>query len=445
MIAMKMSLGSALKGNHMGVLSIAMPMVLSNITVPLLGLVDAAVIGHLEHASYLGGVAVGGTMINLVLWLFGFLRMTTTGIAAQAYGAKDERKQVQILIQSVMLAMILSVILVSMSDPLSHVILAYSNASVAIKLYAEQYFLIRIISCPAALINLVFMGWLLGHHQAKKIMWLLILINSMNIVLDLVFVPGLKMGVKGAAIASVIADYAGSAVGLYFVFLTWRSNKLPNLRIKLVEMFDDLWRLLKFNMDIFIRSVFLQVVFSFMVFKGASLGDATAAANAILMNFLLFVSYVMDGFAYTMEALVGSAVGSKSKEKLFASLSIAAFWSLVVSLLCTFMFACFGENIIACMTSIAEVRMTAIDYLPWLVAFPLISMWSFLLDGVFVGATRGREMRNGMIIASAVYFLTYAMLHQCDNNALWGSMLMFMAVRWMILGCALKLQPIKIP
>lgn len=189
---MKRISDAILKGGHAAVLTIAIPMILSNIMVPLLGLVDAAVIGHLEHAGYLGGVALGGTLINVILWLFGFLRMATTGVAAQAYGANDKKKQIQILAQATTLAVFFAVIILILSKPLSHVILNFSDASHVIKRYAEHYFLIRIISCPAALINLVLMGWLLGHQQAQKAMWLLIFINSINIILDLVFVPGSK-------------------------------------------------------------------------------------------------------------------------------------------------------------------------------------------------------------------------------------------------------------
>lgn len=441
---MKLSWVTFIKGNHMGVLSIAVPMIISNITVPLLGLVDAAVIGHLEHAGYLGGVAIGGIMINVTLWLFGFLRMATTGITAQAYGANDREKQAKILLQGITIALIFSLIILIFSRSLSHIVLGFSDASSTIKNYAQHYFLIRVISCPAALINLVFMGWLLGNHQASKVMWLLIFINFMNIILDLIFVPGFKMGVKGAAIASVIADYSAFILGLYFILTTWLTHKLPKIRLRLVEVFEDIFELLKLNLDIFIRSLFLQAVFSFMIFKGAAFGDNIAAANAILMNFLLFVSYVMDGFAYTMEALVGSALGSKNKHKLYGSLIIATFWSLIISLVCTFIFAIFGERIIHFISSIGEVRAESKIYLPWLIVFPIVSMWSFLLDGLFVGATLGREMRNGMIIASTVYFISYGVLHNYDNHALWGSMLIFMAARWIVLTCILKLKPMKI-
>lgn len=429
-----------INGNHGDVLSIAIPMILSNITVPLLGLVDAAVIGHLEHASYLGGVAVGGTMINVILWLFGFLRMATTGVAAQAYGANDKKKQVHILLQGVVIAITFSLIILAVSRPLSHIILGFSDASSAIKSYAEQYFLIRVIGCPAALINLVLMGWLLGRHQPKKTMWLLLVVNVTNIILDLIFVPVLVMGVKGVAIASVIADYSGLMLGVYFVFTSWCANDLRKFKIELGSIFEDVFRLLKLNLDIFVRSLFLQVVFSFMAFKGATFGDSIAAGNAILMNFLLFVSYAMDGFAYTMEALVGSSIGSRNKQKLQSSLVTAIFWSLMISLLFTAIFAICGEMIINLMSSINGVRVEAQRYLPWLIAFPLISMWSFLLDGIFVGATLGREMRNGMIIAAAVYFLSYGFFDHYENHALWGSLLLFMAVRWIILGYSFRMN-----
>lgn len=344
------------KPRHAEVLSIAIPMILSNITVPLLGLVDSLVIGHLEHSSYLGGVALGGTMISVILWLFGSLRMAMTGMGAQAYGANDKKKQVKILLQGAILAIVFSVMILMSRGLLSYVVLSFSDASHAIKKTAEQYFIIRITSCPAAFLNLVFMGWLLAEHQAQKVMKLLIFINLINIILDFIFVPGLKMGVKGAAIGSAIADFSGSALGLYFIFGTWVSHQLPRIRMKLGEILEDILGLLKLNLDILIRSLFLQAVFIFMVFKGATFGDHIAAANAILMNFLFFSAYAMDGFAYTIEALVGGSLGAKDQKKLYSSLLITTFWSLNLSLICTFIFVLFGEGIINFMTSITEVR-----------------------------------------------------------------------------------------
>lgn len=425
------------KSNHLAVLAIAIPMILSNITVPLLGIVDSAVIGHLENSGYLGGVAVGGTMINLILWLFGFLRMATTGITAQAFGSKNKRKQVQILLQALSMAILFSILILALSVPISHLILSYSDTSEVIKLYAGHYFLIRITSCPAALINLVIMGWLLGNHRAIKAMWLLIFTNLVNVILDLIFVPGFNMGVQGAALASVIADFLGLFLGIYFVIKTWKEIGLPKFKMRVHEIFEDVLNLVKLNLDVFIRSLFLQLVFIFMTFKGATFGDDIAAANAILMNFLMFISYVMDGFAYTMEALVGSSFGSKNKETLQRDLIIASFWSLVISILGTIVFALYGEAIIHFMTSIDDVRIESLYYLPWLIAFPLISMWSFLLDGVFVGATLGKEMRNGMILASAIFFIFYLSIYTYKNHALWASLLIFMLVRWVILATIL--------
>lgn len=414
-------------------LAIAIPMILSNITVPLLGLVDSAVIGHLEHSGHLGGVAIGGTMINLVLWLFGFLRMATTGVTAQAFGSKNKRKQIQVLLQALSMAILFSVIILAFSVPVSRLILNYSDASEFIKLHADHYFLIRIASCPAALINLVLMGWLLGNHRATKAMWLLIFTNLVNVFFDLIFVPVFNMGVQGAALASVIADFMGLFLGIYFVIKTWKEIGLPKFKMRIHEIYENVLNLLKLNLDVFIRSLFLQLVFIFMTFKGAAFGDDIAAANAILMNFLMFISYAMDGFAYTMEALVGSSFGSNNKEKIQNDLVIASFWSLTISIIGTILFALLGEAIINFMTSIEDVRVKSLYYLPWLIGFPLISMWSFLLDGVFVGATLGKEMRNGMIIASAIFFIFYLSIYTYENHALWASLLVFMLVRWVVL------------
>jgi len=430
------------KANNIDVLSIAIPMVISNITVPLLGLVDAAVIGHLPDPAYLGGVAIGGSILNIILWLFGFLRMATTGITAQAYGAVDNNKRARVLLQGIAISIVFSVAILLLSWPISQVVLSFSEASSTIKDFAKQYFLIRVLSCPAALINLVSLGWLLGSRQPKLVMRQLITTNLINIVLDLVFVPGLKMGIKGAAIASVIADYSGLILGLYHVVNIWKADRLPKVTLKITTISENIFELLKLNLDIFIRSLFLQAVFGFMTFKGAAYGDNIAAANAILINFLLFIAYIMDGFAHTLETLIGSSLGAKDKSKLKTSMIITVFWSLIVSLLCTLVFGTLGERIIHFTSSIDAVRIESKIYLPWLIAFPLISMWSFLLDGLFIGATLGREMRNSMIIAATVYFISYSVLVNYDNHALWGSLLIFMAARWIVMSYILKLKPI---
>ncbi|WP_036822645.1 MATE family efflux transporter DinF [Photobacterium sanctipauli] len=414
---------------HRQVFALALPMVLSNITVPLLGLVDAAVIGHLDYAWYLGGVAVGGTMINVTFWLLGFLRVATTGLSAQAYGASDKDAQATVFIQGVALAWLLALILIVFHQPVSQLIFQFSSASDEVKHYAEQYFSIRIWGAPAALANFVIMGWLLGTQNAKLPMWLLIVTNVVNIVLDVLFVIGLGWKVQGAAAASVLAEYSGLLLGLWFVSRQWLAQALPSAKAKLGSVRHGIGRLLKLNRDIFLRSLCLQLAFTFMTFQGATLGDNVVAANAVLMSFLMLVSYAMDGFAYAMEAMVGKAIGARNRDELGRTMVGTTFWSLMISLVITFAFGVFGRDIIALISDIPTVQQEAAIYLPWLAAVPLVSMWCFLLDGIFIGATRGREMRNSMFFATCSFFAIWWWLADFGNHALWGAMLGFMAMR----------------
>ncbi|STO55803.1 MATE family efflux transporter DinF [Grimontia hollisae] len=428
------------KALHVRVFSLAFPMVLSNITVPLLGLVDAAVIGHLDHAWYLGGVAVGSTMIAVAFWLLGFLRMATTGLTAQAYGANDKPGLANVFLQGISLAWLLALAIIALHPLIADGVFSYSDASTEVKRYAEQYFSVRIWSAPAALTNLVVMGWLLGAQNAKKPMTLLIVVNVINIVLDVLFVVVLGWKVQGAAAASVIADYSGMALGLYFVAQRWQSEGLPSPVAQWKKASAGMGRLLKLNRDIFLRSLCLQLAFTFMTFQGATLGDDVVAANAVLMNFLMLVSFAMDGFAYAMEAMVGKAVGARNRNELMDSLVATTFWSLLISLLITCAFLLWGEGIVGIISDIPAVREQAFIYLPWLIAMPLVAMWCFLLDGVFIGATRGREMRNTMFVAMAGFFAIWWSLSGFGNHALWAAMLGFMALRGLTLGALFVYQ-----
>ncbi|UTM57451.1 MATE family efflux transporter DinF [Photobacterium sp. CCB-ST2H9] len=425
---------------HRQVFALALPMVLSNITVPLLGLVDAAVIGHLEHAWYLGGVAVGGTMISVTFWLLGFLRMATTGLCAQAYGASNKKAQAMVLLQGLALAWGLALLLILCHRLIAGTVFHFSDASDAVKTYADQYFSIRIWGAPAALANFVIMGWLLGSQNARLPMWLLIITNSVNILLDVVFVLGLGWQVKGAAAASVIAEYSGMVLGLSFVSRQWLVHALPDWRKLLNQVGQGVDRLLRLNRDIFLRSLCLQLAFSFMTFQGASLGDNVVAANAVLMSFLMLVSYGMDGFAYAMEAMVGKAIGARNRDALGRTLISTTFWSLVIAVLMTLAFSCFGPQIISLISDIPAVQSEASRYLPWLAAVPLVSMWCFLLDGIFIGATRGREMRNSMFVATCTFFLIWQLFHSFGNHALWAAMLAFLGMRGLSLAAIFVYQ-----
>ena len=422
---------------HRQVLLLAIPMVLSNITVPLLGLVDAAVIGHLEHAWYLGGVALGSTMISVAFWLLGFLRMSTTGLTAQAFGANDPEKLVRVLLQGCLMALGFAVVFLLLHRFISNWIFSFSDASEQVKFYGQQYFVIRAWSAPASLMNFVILGWLLGTQNSKAPMWMVIITNITNIALDILFVVGFGWKVQGAAAASVIADYAGLSFGLLCIWKYWQANQLPSLWSKIGGSSEGLSRFVKLNRDIFLRFLCLQAAFSFMTFQGAAFGDHTVAANAVLMSFLMMISYGMDGFAYAMEAMVGKAIGAKSETQLKAAMVGSAFWCVIICTLLTFVFAYWGSALIHLISDIPQVREEANVYLPWLVAMPLSSMWCFLLDGIFIGATKGKEMRNSMVISTTAFFSMFYLFSQYENHALWLAMLSFMIIRGLSLAMVL--------
>ncbi|QDF68402.1 MATE family efflux transporter [Shewanella sp. SNU WT4] len=423
-------------------LALALPMILSNITVPLLGLVDTAVIGHLSNAYYLGGVALASTIITLIFWLLGFLRMATTGLVAQAYGRQDNQQQFSLLLQAVSLALIFGLLIIALQQPILELALGFSAASEQVIIYCQQYFYIRIWAAPFALLNLVLLGYLLGRQQPKAAMWQLIVANSANIILDLVLVLGFDMGVKGAAIASVIAEIAGTTVAATMVIRQLKLQSGFALKEQLCRLqLNGYQQLLSLNANIFIRSLCLQAVFAFMTFKAASLGDTVLAANAILLNLLLLISYALDGIAYYAEAEGGRHFGRGDKAGLKYSVALAFYWSAIIAICFSLSFYLLGAPLISSLTSITSVQASAIHYLPWLVLMPILAFGSYLFDGVYIGTAQGATMRNSMIFCTfAVFFPVWWCLESSGNHALWAAMSAFMLTRSLTLGLHYQLK-----
>ena len=415
-------------------LAIALPMIASNLTIPLLSLVDTAVVGHLEHPWYLGGVALGSSLISLLFLLLGFLRMSTTGLTAQAYGADNKTAIRNSLLQAGLIALFLALVLLLHHPFIMPLVNVYSDAGSEVLEQAGIYFHIRIWSAPAALLNMVLLGWFLGMHNARYPMWLLLCNQSLNIVLDLVFVLGFGWQVAGVAAASVIADYSSLLLGLYLLRRLWRAQQLGSVNWPQLRQLSGIGRLFALNRDIFIRSLCLQLVFAFIAFRGASLGDTVVAANAVLLSFLMLVSYALDGFAYAAEAMTGKAVGAKDQRDLQRLFAILAQWGLVLGMLFCLLFWLGGPALITLLTSIEAVQITAADYLPWLIALPLLAVWSYLLDGIYIGATKARAMRNAMLVSFAGFVLCYATLHSLGNHALWLALSLFMLLRGLTLA-----------
>lgn len=419
------------------VFAIAVPMVLSNLTIPLLGLTDTAVAGHLEHAWYLGGVALGATLINVLFFLLGFLRMSTTGLTAQAYGAASADEQLQHLAHGLFSAICLAVILLLLQYPIVWLLLQFSTASIEVSQQAAVYFSTRIWSAPATLSNMVIIGWLLGRQNARYPMLILLLINLVNIVLDLLFVLGLGWQVQGIAAASVAADFCGLLLGLWLIKRSLPHTSLAGALWHHLQHRRGISRLFRLNRDIFLRSLCLQMVFAFIAFQGAAYGDNIVAANAILLSFLMVVSYGMDGLAYAAESLTGQAKGAGNAVLLRAYLKILFFWSLLAGLLFSLTYLLAGPSLLQLLTSLPEVRQTASLYLPWLILLPLIACWAYLLDGIFIGATEGRILRNTMFMALLSFIFSFGLLYQYQNHALWAAVCCFMAARAGSLGWVL--------
>ena len=422
---------------HRAVFALALPMVFSNVTTPLLGLVDTWVIGHLGQAWFLGGVSVGATLINLLFWLLGFLRMSTTGLTAQAQGAASAEGQLDTLARALGLAVGLGLALLLLVLPFLPAIIGLSGGSPEVQVYAGDYVSVRIWSAPAALCNLVIMGWLLGMQDARSPMLLLILSNLVNMVLDAWFVLGLGWQVRGVAAASLLADYSSLGVGLWLV-----SRRLRHLSAEVWQGAWSRWwqwpavrRLLGLNRDIFIRSLCLQLCFAFMTLQGARLGDVAVAANAVLLNFLMLISYGLDGFAYAVEAMVGRAIGRRDRQGLREAIVLNLGWALLIALAFALGFALGGRQLIAHITDLPAVIAEANRQLPWLIVMPLLAVWCFLLDGVFIGATRAREMRNSMLVAVfAGFFPVWWLCQGWGVAALWAAMAALMTGRGLTLG-----------
>jgi len=410
-------------------------MILSNITTPLLGLVDTAVIGHLDHAYYLGGSTVGAMLITFITWLCGFLRMSTTGLSAHAYGAKNADESFSILIRGLFVAFLIGLVLILAQSGYLNAGLWLAGGSEQIQYYARQYTQIRIWGLPAALANIVIVGWLLGQHKAKAVMWLLIATNLINLVLDIFFVMYLKMQVQGIALATLIAELSGMLLGIIYV-LKHLNLSLKTIHDKIKQQLSNIiekQRLLayfKLNRDILIRTLCLELCFVFMTFQGARLGDDIIAANAILMNFLLLISFGLDGIANATEVLVGKAKGEKNASGINDVVKLSLFWTFIFALSYSVFFYLGADFIIGQITTIPSVVTTSQQYVLWLVFLPLLACWCYLFDGVYIGLINARVMRNSMLFSTfGCFFPLWFMFQSLNNHGLWLAFSCFMVAR----------------
>ena len=415
--------------HHNRLLRLAVPLILSNLTVALQGMVDTAVVGHLDTPAYIGAVAMAGVIFSFLYWGMGFLRMSVVGIVAQLKGNDNNDRLRAALLHSCFLAVLIALAILLLQTPIVTLGLDLLGGTPDVRHNAEVYFYWAVWGAPAVLLNMTCIGWLLGMQNARATLYVTLLIGVLNIVLDFVFVFGMSLEVRGVALASVISQFCGSALAGYFIYCEMKRSPGRWVRSVILDR-QDFVSLLALNQDIFIRTMCLIFAFAFFTRQGANQGELILAANAVLLNFLMLVALGLDGFANAAEALVGKAVGARDPEQLRGSIRALMAWGGGVALLYSLLFIVAGNALVNLMTDIATVRETAYLFLPWMIVSPVISVWCFLLDGIFIGATRGRELRNAMLVSTFIVYLPACYLLQDQgNHGLWLSLMAFFIAR----------------
>lgn len=416
-------------GWYRRVWNVAWPIMLSNVSVPLVGIVDTAVVGHLPNPVFIGAVALGAVVFSFLYWGFGFLRMGTTGIVAQDVGAEDWDELRATLARALIIAVSLGVSILVLRGALSELAFWALEGSAKVEAFAKQYYGVRVFGAPAALVNFVILGFVIGIQNTRAALALLLLLNVTNVLLDLLFVLGFGWGVEGVAAASLISEYTAAVFGLLLVrgILTrlggrWHSYRLfDRSRMKTI---------VSVNLNIFARTLCLLVAFFHFTSTGARLGDIVLAANAVLMHFQMFMAYSLDGFAHAVEALAGSAYGARNRRAFTSAVRASTVCAAAVAVVYCLVYAAFGDSIVALITGIDAVRETAGQYLPWLIVTPMVSVWSFQLDGIFIGTTRTVAMRNAMLVSLAVFLVAvWIFVPLWQNHGLWAALMVFMAIR----------------
>ncbi|MEP4191474.1 MAG: MATE family efflux transporter, partial [Sneathiella sp.] len=413
---------------------LAWPIILSNLSVPLLGAVDTAVIGHLPDPAYLGAVGIGAMIFSFLYWGFGFLKMGTTGFVAQAAGAEDTTRIRTILAQSFILSICISLAILCLQYPVRELALYLIDPTDAVASGTTEYFNHRIWGAPAALMNYALLGFFVGLGRMRTALVLQVVMNGANILLDLFFVIGLDMKVPGVALATTLSEYLAVFLGLTFAWRELTRMGGEWLRKDILSL-GQMGRLMSVNFNIFIRTILLIVSFSYFTVSAARLGDEVLAAVTVAMNFVYFLSFGLDGFAHAASTLVGKAVGAKDQKGVDQAVWVSSSMALIVAVLYMFLYAVLGDRIINLLTTIESVRLLAYEFVPWLVAMPLIAVWSYQFDGIFVGAMKSSEMRNGMILSFAAYFLAIKGLGEpFGADGLWAALCVFMVMRGLTLA-----------
>ena len=433
------------------ILGLALPNIITNITVPLLGMVDMAIVGHLS-STHIGAITIGTSIFNLIYWNFGFLRMGTSGFTAQAFGAHRWDEALKILIRACAIALAIALLLIALQWPVSRLALVIFEGSPEVLRLALTYFFIRIWAAPATLGLYAIKGWFIGMQDSKTPMWIAIILNCVNIVASLLFVLVLHWDIAGVALGTVVANYSGLALGIIFLRRRFRlDNHLSPFNIHLSTIKDalhwqDMKRFFKVNGDIFLRTVCLSAVFTFITAASGRISDQVLAIDALLLQFFTLFSYIMDGFAYAGESLVGRYIGARQLRNLRSAVRLLLLWGLILTAFFTLLYALFSHQFLHIFTSDELLITAAKDYILWVLAIPVCGFAAFLFDGIFIGATASRTMRNAMFVATAAFFLLYfgakALFDPLPthiwNNILWGAFMAFLTLRGLLQGIRVR-------
>lgn len=420
------------------ILHIAIPSIISNITVPLLGLVDVTIVGHLGSASYIGAIAVGGMLFNMIYWIFGFLRMGTGGLTAQAYGQHNTQESTRILLRSLSVSLLLALALLVLQYPIRLIAFMLIDASPEVQELATRYFHICIWGAPATLGLYSFTGWFIGMQNSRYPMYIAITQNIVNIAASLFFVFVLHMKVEGVALGTLIAQYAGVIMAYLLCISHYHPFRQQVQRMQLFER-NAMKRFFLVNRDIFLRTLCLVAVTVFFTSTGATYGDVVLAVNTLLMQLFTLFSYIMDGFAYAGEALSGKYTGSNDKIRLYQTVRNLFGWGSAMALLFTLTYLWGGQDFLQLLTNDTEVIAASKTYLLWTVAIPFCGFSAFILDGICIGTTSTRIMLKSMATASALFFGVYFLCSgSWGNHALWMAFLVYLAVRGLMQGYLLR-------
>ena len=414
--------------SHRRVLNIAVPIVLANATVPILGAVDTGVVGQMGQAVPIGAVGIGAIILTAIYWMFGFLRMGTTGLTSQARGAGKPGEVAAMLTRALMIGLAGGLAIIALQVPVFWGAFQVSPASAEVEALAREYMGIRVFSAPAIIAMYGITGWLIALERTRAVLAIQLLMNGLNIGLDLWFVLGLDWGVAGVAWATFIAEWSGLALGLWLCRDVFR---VPAWR-DWVRVFDAerLRLIFAVNSDIFLRSLMLETIFVSFLFLGADFGDVTLAANQVLLQFLHITAYALDGFAFSAETLVGQAMGARNRASLRRSAIMTSQWGLITVVLLASAFALFGAAIVDLMAKAPDVQAEARIYLIYMVLAPLLGLAAWMFDGIFIGATRTRDMRNMMVISLIIYAAAAAALVPLiGNHGLWLALLISFVAR----------------